>query len=232
MRGAARSQEDLDASRRGMWCALLGALARERLYALADGVRQACPSPPPLISRLRLRLRLRLHLQPPPPPSSPPHHDHHHHPTQVDLSICLLSLPESDGRRVLAALLPLLPLQAYLAPFTAHPLLPTPDYHPLFTTQPVLPLTTPRRRTLRGSCCCCCTSCSSAPRRAAVTPVTTPVLHSLLHLFCTRYYARTTPVLRPLLRPLPHPLLRPGSWPLPRRACPLRVAAPPAATDG
>ena len=69
----ALAQEDLDASRRGMWCALLGALARERLYALADGVRQ------------------------------------------VDLSICLLSLPESDGRCVLAALLPLLPLQADFA---------------------------------------------------------------------------------------------------------------------
>ena len=62
----ALAQEDLDASRRGMWCALLGALAQERLYALADGVRQ------------------------------------------VDLSLCLLSLPESDGRCVLAALLPLL----------------------------------------------------------------------------------------------------------------------------
>ena len=34
---------------------------------------------------------------------------------QVDLSICLLSLPESDGRCVLAALLPLLPLQADFA---------------------------------------------------------------------------------------------------------------------
>ena len=65
MRGVARSQEDLDASRRGMWCALLGALARDRLYALADGVRQACHSPLPPISRLRLRLR-------PPPPPPPP----------------------------------------------------------------------------------------------------------------------------------------------------------------